>query len=257
MKKDPKSHPTSRIVRKAGQKKRANYVSVPKCAGYIQLESTLEATTAFALALDPRVASFRPQPCTYDLLSGRSYAKKENLIDEFVGKRYRPKPYTPDFLVRMRDGRAAFVETKAESRVNEDLHRDFLPKFFRSVGHHWTLTTDETLTEVVAHNVRTLKAVIDRPPTEKTLKILAQVPKDTVLGLLVAALISFETIFNGFERFVHVTTTPVAEAKAELREINGEIKALSESALQDELDGTKIKEADAEQLENLEHCAHG
>lgn len=141
----------------------------------------MEATTAFALALDPRVASFRPQPCTYDLLSGRSFAKKENLFDEFVGKRYRPKPYTPDFLVRMRDGRTAFVETKAESRVNEDLHRDFLPKFFKSVGHHWTLTTDETLTEVVAHNVRTLKAVIDRPPTEKTLEILAQVPKDTVL----------------------------------------------------------------------------
>nr|WP_170541136.1 TnsA endonuclease N-terminal domain-containing protein [Ruegeria arenilitoris] len=187
MKKDPKSHPTSRIVRKAGQKKRANYVSAPKCAGYIQLESTLEATTAFALALDPRVASFRPQPCTYDLLSGRSYAKKENLIDEFVGKRYRPKPYTPDFLVRMRDGRAAFVETKAERWVNEDLHRDFLPKFFKSVGHHWTLITDETLTEIVAHNVRTLKAVIDRPPTKKTLEVLAEVPTESVrLGQLIS-----------------------------------------------------------------------
>nr|WP_170541078.1 hypothetical protein [Ruegeria arenilitoris] len=93
---------------------------------------------------------------------------------------------------------------------------------------------------------------------------LAKIPAATVVfhsrrwarlfasvGLLVAALISFETIFNGFERFVHVTTTPVAEAKAELREINGEIKALSEAALQDELDGTKIKEADAEQLESL------
>ncbi len=181
MKKDPKSHPTSRIVRKAGQKKRANYVSVPKCAGYIQLESTLEATTAFALALDPRVASFRPQPCTYDLLSGRSFPQKDNLSDEFSGRGYKPKPYTPDFLVRMRDGRTAFVETKAKRWVDEDLHREFLPKFFKSVGHHWTLITDETLTEIVAHNVRTLKAVIDRPPTGKTQEVLAQVPKDSVL----------------------------------------------------------------------------
>ncbi len=93
---------------------------------------------------------------------------------------------------------------------------------------------------------------------------LAKIPAATVVfhskrwarlfasvGLLVAALISFETVFNGFERFVHFTTTPVAEAKAELREINGEIKALSEAALQDEIDGTKVKEADAEQLESL------
>ncbi len=71
------------------------------------------------------------------------------------------------------------------------------------------------------------------------------------IGLLIAALISFETIFNGFERFVHVTTAPVAEAKANLREINGEIDVLSEAALQDELDGTKIKQADDEQLESL------
>ncbi len=72
------------------------------------------------------------------------------------------------------------------------------------------------------------------------------------IGLLVAALISFETIFNGFERFVHATTTPVAEAKADLKEIKGDIDALGDIAKRDDLDGTKISEADQQQLKILQ-----
>lgn len=181
MKNDPKSHPTSRIVRKAGQKKRVNYVSAPKCSGYIQTESTFEASTAFTLSLDPRVASFRPQPCTFDLYSGRAYAKKEELLTRFSGTGYRPKPYTPDFLVRMLDGRVAYVESKAERWVNEELHRVFLPKFFKSLGNHWTLVTDKTLTPIVVSNIRTLKAAAGREPNANTREALTRLPNDTML----------------------------------------------------------------------------
>ncbi|MEH6478146.1 MAG: hypothetical protein V7727_20805, partial [Sneathiella sp.] len=121
-----------------------NYVSTPKCAGYIQTESTLEATTAFTLSLDPRVVSFQPQPCTFDLLTGRSYATKEDLFSQHSGRGYKPKPYTPDFQVLTRDGRTSYVETKAQRWVKEPLHYEFLPSFFKSLGFSWTLVTNET-----------------------------------------------------------------------------------------------------------------
>lgn len=181
MKTDPKSDQTSRSVRKAGQKKRANHVSAPKCRGYIQTESTLEASTAFALALDPRVVSFRPQPCTFDLHSGRSSSKKEELLERFSGKGYRPKPYTPDFWVQTNDGRTSYVETKAERWVNDELHRVFLPNFFRSLGVHWSLITDETLTPTVVSNIRTLKAVAGRELSAHTRDALTGLPNYTML----------------------------------------------------------------------------
>lgn len=181
MKTDPKAAQTARTPRKRGQKKRANYVSAPKCDGYIQTESTLEATTAFALAMDPRVVKFRPQPCTFDLLSGRSYAKKEELLARHSIDGYRPRPYTPDFEVHTRDGRTSYVETKATRWMKEELHKEFLPIFFRSLGRNWALVTEETLTSTVASNIRTLKAVYGREPDTKTILVLSNLPKESIL----------------------------------------------------------------------------
>lgn len=50
-------------------------------------------------------------------------------------------------------------------------------------------------------------------------------------GLLVASIISFETIFNGFERFVHATTAPVVDARRELSEIQDRLDNASRTSL--------------------------
>lgn len=70
-------------------------------------------------------------------------------------------------------------------------------------------------------------------------------------GLLVTSIISFETIFNGFERFVHATTAPVVSARIELAEINDEIKGAESVALESETNGTSVDQADAKQRQLL------
>lgn len=94
---------------------------------------------------------------------------------------------------------------------------------------------------------------------------LAKIPATTVifhargivrvlalLGLLVAAGISFETVFNGFERFVHHTTQKVSDARAELQEIESEIARLQSTSFESEISGEAIEEADKKQRDLLE-----
>ena len=54
------------------------------------------------------------------------------------------------------------------------------------------------------------------------------------VALVVASAISFETVFNGFERFAHVTTAPVAAARLRQAAIEAEIGGLSETTLDTE-----------------------
>lgn len=94
---------------------------------------------------------------------------------------------------------------------------------------------------------------------------LAKIPATTVIfhargivrvlamiGLLVAAGISFETVFNGFERFVHHTTEKVSDARAELQEIENEIDRLQSTSFESERTGQAIAAADQEQRSLLE-----
>lgn len=94
---------------------------------------------------------------------------------------------------------------------------------------------------------------------------LAKIPATTVifhargivrvlalLGLLVAAAISFETVFNGFERFVHHTTKKVSNANAELQAIYSEIARLQSTSFESEISGEAIAEADKKQRALLE-----
>lgn len=96
---------------------------------------------------------------------------------------------------------------------------------------------------------------------------LAKIPAATVVfhasgwrrglalaGLLVASLISFETVFNSFERYVHVTTHAVSEARAEHAEILGDIAQLSDMALSEGLVGEDVARVDAERLEQLKQA---
>jgi len=94
---------------------------------------------------------------------------------------------------------------------------------------------------------------------------LAKIPAATVVfhargwqrglalaGLLVASLISFETVFNSFERYVHTSTRQVSEARAEHAAILGDIEQLSSMALADGLAGEDVAQVDAARLARLE-----
>ena len=68
-------------------------------------------------------------------------------------------------------------------------------------------------------------------------------------GLLVASMISFETIFNGFERFVHATTAPVVHARRDLAEIEDKLRNTNEFALASGTNGNPIAQDDAKRAE--------
>ncbi|PSL16056.1 hypothetical protein [Shimia abyssi] len=72
-----------------------------------------------------------------------------------------------------------------------------------------------------------------------------------LVGLFVASLISFETVFNGIERYVHVTTQPVGKAREEVQSLRGEIEQLKHSGA-DDLKGEDIAQVDAERMAQLE-----
>ena len=118
MKIDKRAAPTARRIHKRGLKKRAYFLSTKKSLGIMQLESRDEADAARALALDPRVVSFRPQPMTIEMNSGRVFQTKEALFEAFRGTGYKPKVYTPDFEVQLTT-KPVFMETKASRLITK------------------------------------------------------------------------------------------------------------------------------------------
>ena len=70
-------------------------------------------------------------------------------------------------------------------------------------------------------------------------------------ALLVVSAISFETVFNGFERFAHATTAVVAAARGDLADLEAEKAALSSVALEDATDMQPILDADRQRREDL------
>jgi hypothetical protein len=70
-------------------------------------------------------------------------------------------------------------------------------------------------------------------------------------ALLVISAISFETVFNGFERFAHATTAVVAAARGDLADLEARKAALSSVALEEATDMGPILEADRQRREDL------
>lgn len=86
-----------------------------KAQGIIALESPAEKTVAQLADLDPRVLSVKAQPLTVDVITGRLFYSRDEVID---GRRMREKPevkkreYTPDLLLLLRGGRQLIIEVK-------------------------------------------------------------------------------------------------------------------------------------------------
>jgi len=122
MRVDKQAAPTARRIHKRGQMKKAHNISVKKSPGIIKLESRLETSGAIALSLDPRVRSFRPQPMTIDMNTGRLFHSKEHLYRSFEGSRVKPRPFTPDFEVTLQaGGTRRMIRAKIEKALDAGL----------------------------------------------------------------------------------------------------------------------------------------
>jgi hypothetical protein len=155
MKIDKRAAPTARRIHKRGLMKRAYFLSTKKSVGIMQLESRNEADTARALALDPRVVSFRPQPMTIEMNSGRVFPTKEALFEAFRGTGYKPKVYTPDFEVQLA-AKSVFMETRASRLIAKHPQILEYPAIFRSFGLELIVIDDSQFPESYRHNLAIL-----------------------------------------------------------------------------------------------------
>jgi hypothetical protein len=158
--------------------KRAYFLSTTKSVGLMQLESRNEADTARALALDPRVVSFRPQPMAIEMNSGRMFPTKVALFEAFRGMGCKPKVYTPDFEVQLTT-KSVFMETRAAQLITK--HPEILeyPAIFRCFGLELIVIDDSQFPESYRHNLAILslsvRTRIDEDVTTR-LAALAHVP---------------------------------------------------------------------------------
>ena len=183
---DPRAAPTSRRIHKRGQKKKVHLVAPGKCRGMIQAESRLEVSGAIAMGLDPRVVSFRPQPVTFDLNTGRNYVTKEDLILETAKVSNTRTIYTPDFEVTFPRGKV-YVEFKHSGLISRAPATLMLPSILARYGHRLILIDESYLPETFVQNTRLLhiasKARIDPEASEP---ILAGCEKPVSIGHLCA-----------------------------------------------------------------------
>ena len=117
-----------------GQQRRAELVPSITMGHELRVESNVEAITAVALDLDPRVASIEPQPFTIRLDLSQIFPTKKAALEarpKVLPRAERDNPdedyvYTPDFLVRNSAGAALLIECKLaheEERVAPKLER--------------------------------------------------------------------------------------------------------------------------------------
>lgn len=164
---DPKAEPTSRRVYKRGQQKKVHLIAPNKCLGMIQTESRLEASGAIAMSLDPRVVSFRPQPITFDLQTGRRYASKEAMLSEIKIAPGQQRVYTPDFEATFPRGKT-YVEFKHSALIRKNPKTLTLPSILARYGYRLIIVDESFLPETFVQNIRLLNISLKSQPENDT-----------------------------------------------------------------------------------------
>lgn len=130
-------------------------VASDKANGSAAFESTLERDLMFLLDFDREVESFEEQPVTvyFESPDGRS------------------RTYTPDCLVRYRDGRSPML---CEVKYRQDLFKEWpqaKPRFkaarryAKERGWHFRILTEKEIRTPYLDNARFLRQYIDLPVT--------------------------------------------------------------------------------------------
>ncbi|MBT8767327.1 TnsA endonuclease N-terminal domain-containing protein [Metapseudomonas boanensis] len=108
--------PVARNVSKRTRRGKACYVFMSaKAGGLISLESYEELRRALLFEIDPRVVRFGEQPWTMEVLSGEIQPSREHFKPTSADRVF----YTPDFTVRLADGRILIIEVKKSSPSSE------------------------------------------------------------------------------------------------------------------------------------------
>ena len=166
MKIDPEARPTARRIQKRGKVQKAHHIAGGKARGIVQLESITEVDCHNLCSLDPRVQEIHPQPVTFDLNTGQSFATKAELLARFQGTGYKPWVYTPDFKVVLIDGTIFFLEAKSEYTLSKQPEFLEYPSIFESFGQQLLLITEDEISPELKKNLGLLRPFIGRTTPE-------------------------------------------------------------------------------------------
>jgi hypothetical protein len=179
MKIDKRAAPTARRIHKRGLMKKVHLLSTHKSDGIMQIEGRHEANGARALALDPRVHYFRPQPMTIELNSGRIYKTKEALHEAFRGSGVKPKAYTPDFEVHLAS-KSVFLETKPSGLIRKHPNVLEFPKIFRAFGLELIIIDESGFPEPYCENLKLLLLAVRHRPDDDAVSRMVDVAHDPI-----------------------------------------------------------------------------
>ena len=166
-------HQPARQVYRHGLQKKVNLVAGSKLRGVQQTESVLESNIAAAAEIDPRVSWIETQPVAFDLNTGRTYATKKIMVEQFAGTRYKPRAYTPDFRLRLDAGNEVYVEGKHTHLLEHAPETLDALSAVRQFGHRIILMTEEDFPSTLVRNLRLLKTANPSPPTAAECKRLS------------------------------------------------------------------------------------
>ena len=188
MRQDPTAAKPARRIHKRGWQRRAHFVGGTSELALIQAESGLEAGCARAADLHPKVARWRPQPFTVDLITGLIAPTKDELIARIKASGQTPEPYTPDFEFQLTDGSTRLVEVRATRWIGRN------PQALAAVasamarcGMAHVLLTELELTDAIVENARLLAPYRSRQPDPASLSsILIEAADGCRFGALVS-----------------------------------------------------------------------
>lgn len=104
--------PVARNVSKRTRRGKACHVFMSaKAGGLISMESYEEYKRAMLFEIDPRVVQYNEQPWTMEVQSGEIRPSREHFKRSTTDLLF----YTPDFAVRLGDGRMLIIEVKKAS----------------------------------------------------------------------------------------------------------------------------------------------
>lgn len=162
--------------------------------GEIVVDSQAERLVAHMLAIDPAVASYRPQPFSVDLIGWQILSSKEQVkaFRARYGRHLGPRIYTPDFCISWSGARKTALEVKTAGYQGDEQYEERLRRAGEVLSAHGyelaKVVTPENTRSPIKQNLQLLqqakRLLRDALPAEMAEKLEVLEGRELSLGMV-------------------------------------------------------------------------